>query len=72
MIARTTLEERYSGAYASLEDFAEEIASDQFASVPEKMQSYIDYETIGRDMSLSGGIITFDLAHDDIRIFCAQ
>jgi len=49
--ARTALEDRYAGAYASLEDFA---------------------EAIGRDMALSGDIITFDLAHDDIHIFWAQ
>ena len=70
--ARTALEDRYAGAYASLEDFAEEICSEQFVSVPERMRGYIDYEAIGRDMSLGGDIITFDLAYDDIRIFWAQ
>ena len=70
--ARTALEDRYAGAYASLEDFAEEIASEHFASVHDSMKGYIDYEAIGRDMALSGDIITFDLAHDDIRIFWAQ
>ena len=70
--ARTALEDRYAGAYTSLEDFAEEIASEHFASVHDSMKSYIDYEAIGRDMSLSGDIITFELAHDDIRIFWAQ
>ena len=70
--ARSALEDRYAGAYASLEDFAEEICSEQFVSVPEQMRGYIDYEAIGRDMSLGGDIITFDLAHDDIRIFWAQ
>ena len=70
--ARKALDEQYAGAYASLEDFAEEIASEHFASVHDSMKSYIDYEAIGRDMALSGDIITFDLAHDDIRIFWAQ
>jgi len=70
--ARTALEDRYAGAYASLEEFAEEIASEHFASVHDSMKNYIDYEAIGRDMSLSGDIITFDLAHDDVRIFWAQ
>jgi len=70
--ARSALEDRYAGAYASLEDFAEEIASEHFASVHDSMKGYIDYEAIGRDMALSGDIITFELAHDDIRIFWAQ
>ena len=70
--ARKALDEQYAGAYASLEDFAEEIASEHFASVHDSMKNYIDYEAIGRDMSLGGDIITFDLAHDDIRIFWAQ
>lgn len=70
--AKSAIEDRYAGAYTSLEDFAEGICSEQFASVPEQMRGYIDYEAIGRDMSLGGDIITFDLAHDDIRIFWAH
>lgn len=69
--ARTALDERYAGAYSSLEDFAEEIASEHFASVHESMHGYIDYEAIGHDMALSGDIITFELAHDDVRVFWA-
>ena len=69
--ARTALEDRYAGAYSSLEDFAEETASEHFASVHESMRGYIDYEAIGRDMALSGDIITFELAHDDVRVFWA-
>ena len=69
--ARCAMEDRYAGTYTSLEDFADEICSEHFASVHESMRGYIDYEAIGRDMALSGDIITFELAHDDIRIFWA-
>ena len=70
--ARTALEDRYAGAFESLTDFAEEVASEHFAYVHDSMKNYIDYEAIGRDMALSGDIITFDLAHDDVRVFWAQ
>ena len=69
--ARTAMEDRYAGAFESLTEFAEEIASEHFASVHDSMKSYIDYEAIGRDMSLSGDIITFELAYDDVRVFWA-
>ncbi len=66
--ARKAAEECYTGCYTSLEDYAREL-TEQTGEVPEKLEFYIDYERMGRDMELGGEIYTIETAHDEVHIF---
>lgn len=66
--ARKALEEQYSGCYASLADYAEQITT-ECNGVPDHLAFYIDYERMGRDMELGGDIYTVTTAHDEVHVF---
>lgn len=66
--ARKAAEENYTGLYASLADYAEEL-TDNTAEIPDNLAYYIDYERMGRDMELSGEIFTIETAHDEVHVF---
>lgn len=65
--ARTALTDQYIGAYSSVEDFAQEITEDS-GEIPERLQYYIDYERMARDMLICD-IIAFELSHDEVHLF---
>jgi antirestriction protein len=66
--AQKAIEENYSGCYASLADYAEELTEDT-AQIPEHLVYYIDYEKMGRDMELSGDIFTIETGYHEVHIF---
>ena len=66
--AKKAAEEQYSGCYKSLADYAEEL-TEGTAEIPEHLQSYIDYERMGRDMEMSGDIYTIESAYQEVHIF---
>jgi len=55
--AREGLEERYSGAWDSLGEWAESHARDMGLDA-EALWSYVDWERYGRDLELGGGVMT--------------
>lgn len=66
--AKEAMEERYTGCYTSLADYAQELTEDT-QEIPEHLAFYIDYESMGRDMELSGDVFTIKTAHDEVHIF---
>jgi len=68
--ARKALEENYNGCYSSLADYAEELTTDTI-EVPRHLISYIDYESMARDMELNGDIFTVETGHEEVHVFLA-
>ena len=69
--AEKAMTERYAGQYLSLADYAQEL-TEETAEIPEHLASYIDYEKMGRDMDLSGDVLTFEFSHEEVHIFYAN
>lgn len=69
--AKRMIEENYSGLWDSLEDYARDL-TEQTSEIPEHLEHYIDYEKMGRDMELSGDILTFETRLDEVHIFWAH
>ena len=63
-----TLTDGYCGEYESLADYAQEL-TESCGDVPAHLQSYIDYDRMGRDMDMSGDIYTITTAHNEVHIF---
>ncbi|MED7818420.1 MULTISPECIES: antirestriction protein ArdA [unclassified Francisella] len=51
------INDRFIGLYDSVEDYAEKTTD--ISSVPEYLRYYIDFESLARDIELSGNITTF-------------
>lgn len=66
--ARTTAEENYRGCYASVAYFAQELI-EETTEIPSNLVNYIDYETIARDMVLSGEVFTIETGSEEVHIF---
>ncbi len=66
--AKKAAEENYSGCYASLADYAQEL-TEETSQIPEHLAFYINYEKMGRDMEMSGDIFTIETAYDEVHIF---
>ena len=66
--AREALTEYYVGCYESVADYAESFTAET-TTIPENLAYYIDYEKMARDMEMSGDIITFETAYDEVHIF---
>lgn len=66
------MENNYCGEYESVADFAQELTEETVSNIPENLQSYIDYESMGRDLELGGDIITFELGFEEIHIFWSR
>lgn len=60
--------ENYMGCYSSIADYAQEI-TESCTEIPEHLQFYIDYERMGRDMDMSGDIVTMQTRFDEVHIF---
>lgn len=69
--AQKAIEENYSGCYSSLAEYAQEIA-EEMGDIPPRLESYIDYERLGRDMELGGDVYTIETAFDEVHIFWAH
>jgi antirestriction protein len=68
--ARNDMEDIYCDDYNSIEDYARELTTSS-TEIPEHLESYIDYERMGKDMEMSGDIYTITTAHDEVHIFGA-
>jgi len=66
--AETALSDAYIGQYTSLADYAQSL-TEECSEVPEHLAYYIDYESMGRDMDMSGDIFSIEIAHDEIHVF---
>ncbi len=66
--ARKALNDCYCGSYESLADYAQELTEDS-TDIPAHLKSYIDYEKMGRDMEMGGGIYTIEVKWDEVHIF---
>lgn len=69
--AEKAMTERYAGRYASLADYAQEL-TEETATIPEHLADYIDYEKMGRNMDLSGDVLSFEFSHEEVHIFYAN
>ena len=69
--ARIAIEENYSGCYSSLAGYAQEIA-EALGDIPPRLESYIDYERLGRDMKLGGDVYIIETSFDEVHIFWAH
>ena len=66
--AKAALEE-YAGEHKNLGDFAEELTRDCGPEIPKQLEYYIDWQAMGRDMELSGDILTIETGFEQIHIF---
>ncbi|MEZ4614385.1 MAG: antirestriction protein ArdA [Caldilineaceae bacterium] len=66
--AEAILDEDYSGCYASIADFAEEMIRET-TEIPQNLQYYIDYARMAADWEMSGDIFTIETAHDEVHVF---
>lgn len=66
--AKEALEERYCGEYVCLADYAKEL-TEQSTEIPEQLAFYIDYDRMGRDMTLSGDIEAIETGFGEVHIF---
>ena len=66
--AYLAMTERYFGCYESIADYAESFTAET-STIPENLAYYIDYEKMARDMEMSGDIITFETAYDEVHVF---
>ena len=66
--ARKAIEENYSGCHTSLADYVQKL-TEETSEIPSHLESYIDYERMGRDMELGGDIYTIETAHDEVHVF---
>lgn len=61
--------DNHVGEYRSLADFAEEITRETGPEIPEALQYYIDWESMGRDLELNGDVFTITLGFDEVHVF---
>ena len=67
--ARKAIEEQYLGEYESLEDYAEEYVEQLGLDIPESIQNYVDYKSLGRDMELGGDVYTIETGYKEVHVF---
>lgn len=61
--------EDYAGEYTSLAEFAEQLTEDTGPEIPDRLQHYIDWQAMGRDLELSGDVYTIETRFDQLYIF---
>ena len=66
--AKAAAEEDYCGCYQSLADYAQEL-TEETTQIPKNLTYYIDYERMGRDMEMSGEVLTIATGYEEIHIF---
>jgi antirestriction protein len=70
--ARTALTETYQGKYESLADFAQSFHEDCGTEIPSAFRNYIDWDSLGNDMSLNGDITVIEMGYNVRHIFWAR
>ena len=66
--ARSMAEDNYCGCYSSIADYAQEL-TEGTGEIPQHLEHYIDYESMGRDMEMSGNIFTIEVGYQEVHIF---
>ena len=66
--ARAQLDD-YAGEYQSLGAFAEELHEQTGTVIPDALQYYIDWVSLGRDMELNGDVFTIETGFEQVHIF---
>lgn len=69
--ARAAFED-HAGQYGSLGEFAESLHRETGTDIPQALQPYIDWQALGRDMELSGDIMTLRTGIDALHVFWSQ
>lgn len=69
--AEEALSDRYLGCYATAADYAESVMGESI-TIPEPLRFYIDWKAMARDAELSGDIITFETAYDELHVFAGH
>jgi len=70
--ARTALTENYAGKYESLAEFVQGFHEDCGTEIPPAFSNYIDWDSLGRDMSLNGDITVIEMGYNVRHIFWAR
>ncbi len=65
------LEEDYCGEYCTLADYVQEL-TEETTEIPQHLQSYIDYEAMGRDMEINGDVFTVETGFEEVHVFWAR
>jgi len=68
--AKSALAENYSGAWSSLEDWAENFLEDTggLSNVPESLRGYIDFARWARDLEMAGDIFSEEMS-GEVHVF---
>lgn len=64
--------EDYAGEYKSLGDFASDFTEETGVEIPTGLAPYIDYDAMGRDMELGGGVYTVETGFEKVHIFWSR
>jgi len=66
--AKKSIEENYRGCYKSVADYAQEF-TEETSEIPEHLERYIDYESMGKDMESNSTIYSIETAYREVHIF---
>lgn len=66
--AQQAIEDHYCGEFSSVADFAQGLTEDT-VQIPKSLIHYIDYESMARDLELSGDIFTIEIGFHEVHIF---
>lgn len=66
--ARRAMEDCYLGCYESLAHYAEKLTT-ACQEIPDNLAYYIDYESMGRDMELSGDVFIVEVSCNEVHVF---
>lgn len=69
--AEEALSDRYLGEYASLADFMQE-TTEEAVTIPQTLQSYVDWNAMACDAERSGDVLTFETAYDVVHVFAGH
>lgn len=59
----------YAGEYRSVAHFAEDLTYETGPAIPKRLEFYIDWDAMGRDMVLGGDVFTVETGFDQVHVF---
>ena len=63
------IENRYAGCFKSLSDYAMHMYDHLEYEIPKSLEGYIDYAAMGRDIEVSGDIVTVETGFEELHVF---
>lgn len=69
--AKRVAEENYCGSYSSTADYAQQLTEDA-TEIPAHLSSYINYESMARDMKMGGDILKIESGFNEVHIFWSR